>query len=219
MLDLPVSLERFPVPEGVLALPIDATNPAAVDGAFRAMDQAFGGLDALVNLAGFANRPVPFETLGVEEWDETVAGNLRSTYLTCRAALPLLRKGRNAAIVNVASGLALRLLPGHAPYGAAKAGVIAFTKALAVELAPGIRANAVAPGAVDTEFLHGGTGRPPDQPGDPSRLNRESYVKSVPLGRLAEPADLVGPILFLTGQASRFMTGQVLYVNGGSLTP
>jgi 3-oxoacyl-[acyl-carrier protein] reductase len=219
VLDLPRSLERRPPPEGVLVLPLDATDERMVDGAFGQLDAAFGGLDALVNLAGFANRPVPFDALSTDEWDETVAGNLRSVYLTCRAAAPLLRRGDMPAIVNIASGLAVRLLPGHAPYGAAKAGVVAFTKALAVELAPAIRANAVAPGAVDTDFLKGGTGRDPDPPGAPSRLAREAYVRAVPLGRLAVPEDIVGPILFLAGPASRFMTGQVLHVNGGGLTP
>ena len=219
VLDLPRSMAQHATPEGVLNLPLDATDEQAVGDAFGRLGSAFGGLDALVNLAGFANRPVPFDTLSTGEWDETIAGNLRSVYLTCRAAVPLLRRGNAPAIVNIASGLAVRLLPGHAPYGAAKAGVVAFTKALAVELAPAIRANAVAPGAVDTDFLKGGTGRDLDPPGAPSRLAREAYVRAVPLGRLAVPEDIVGPILFLAGSASRFMTGQVLHVNGGGLTP
>lgn len=219
VLDLPHSLERHPPTDGVLPIPLDATDDGTVADAFTRLHAAFEGLDVLVNLVGFANRPVGFDALSISEWDEAVAGNLRSVYLACRSALPLLRRGRDQAIVNIASGLALRVLPGHAPSAAAKAGVVAFTKALSVELAPTIRANAVAPGAVDTEFLSGGTGRDPDAPGAPSRLQRDAYIRGTPLGRLATPDDIVGPVLFLAGPASRFMTGQVLYVNGGNLTP
>src|SRR5215218_8667074 len=93
VLDLPRSLAQHGTPEGVLALPLDATDEHAVGAAFDRLASASGGLDALVNLAGFANRPVPFDALSTGEWDETVAGNLRSVYLTCRAAVPLLRRG------------------------------------------------------------------------------------------------------------------------------
>ena len=136
-----------------------------------------------------------------------------------RAALPMLRAGRDPALVLVSSGLAQRVLPGYAGYAAAKAGLIALTKAIAVENAPGLRANAVAPGAVDTEFLAGGTGRAPAADTPPLRFDVEAYARTVPMGRIATPEDVVGPILFLLGPASRYMTGQVLYVNGGALTP
>lgn len=219
VLDLPRSLEQHPPADGVLPIALDATDDTAVAAAFTRLDATFDGLDVLINLVGFANRPVGFDALSVAEWDETIAGNLRAVYLACRSAVPLLRRGRDPAIVNIASGLALRVLPGHAPYAAAKAGVVAFTKALSVELAPTIRANAVAPGAVNSQFLSGGTGRDPDAPNAPSRLARDTYIRGTPLGRLAVPDDIVGPVLFLAGPASRFMTGQVLYVNGGNLTP
>jgi 3-oxoacyl-[acyl-carrier protein] reductase len=97
--------------------------------------------------------------------------------------------------------------------------VIALTKAVAIENAPRIRANAVAPAAVDTAFLRGGTGRGGDEPGRAEHVDREAYVKAIPLGRIAVAEDVVGPILFLLGDASRFMTGQVLYVNGGAVMP
>jgi NAD(P)-dependent dehydrogenase (short-subunit alcohol dehydrogenase family) len=106
-------------------------------------------------------------------------------------------------------------MPGFGPYSASKAALIALTKAVAVENAPAIRANAVAPAAVDTDFLVGGTGRERTD----SHLDRESYMKLIPLRRLGLPADVVGPILFLLGPASGYMTGQTLYINGGALTP
>ncbi len=216
VLDLPDALAAHKPPDGVYAVPIDVTDADRVADAFTALP--FEGLDALVNLAAIPNRPVAFDALDVAEWDAVMAANLRSTYLTARAALPLLRRGRDAAIVNMASGLAVRLMRGHSAYGVTKAGVVAFTKALAVELAPDIRANAVAPGAVETDFLRGGTGRL-DAAGAPVRIDPEPYVRTVPLGRMAVPEDVVGPILFLAGPASRFITGQVLHINGGTLMP
>ena len=223
VLDLDRSLGDHPPPAGALAVALDATDERRVEAAFAEVAKAFGGgLDGLVNLAGFANRHARFDELSLAEWEATVAGSLRSTYLCCRAALPLLRASpaeEGAAIVNTASGLAVRLLPGFAPYGAAKAGVIAFTKSIAVEMAPAVRANVLAPGAVDTEFHTGGTGRPADTPNAAPRLDRDAYSRIVPLRRIAVAADMVGPILFLLGPAARFLTGQVLHVNGGGLMP
>ena len=144
-----------------------------------------------------------------------VDGNLGSSYLLNRAAVPRLARRGGGSVVNVASGLATRVLPGFGPYSASKAGLIALTKAVAVENAPAIRANAVAPAAVDTDFLVGGTGRERTE----SHLDREGYMKMIPMRRLGVPADVVGPILFLLGPASAYMTGQTLYINGGALTP
>ena len=127
----------------------------------------------------------------------------------------MLRANGGGTIVHTASGLANNVRPGFGAYGAAKAGVIALTKALARENGPTIRANCIAPGAVDTEFLKGGTGRPQHD----HRMDWATYVKQIPLGRLAEPLDVVGPILFLAGPASRYMSGQTLWINGGALTP
>ena len=118
-------------------------------------------------------------------------------------------------MVFVSSGLAQRVTPGYGGYAAAKAGLIAMTKALAAENAPAIRANCVAPGAVETAFLSGGTGRPARD----AQMDRTAYLRTIPLARIATPEDVVGPILFLLGAASGYMTGQVLYVNGGGLTP
>ena len=110
-------------------------------------------------------------------------------------------------------------MPGYGPYGASKAGLIALTKSIAMEEAPLVRANAVAPGAVRTAFLEGGTGREGRAKGGGTRLDVAAYVRGVPMGRIAEAEDVVGPILFLLSGASGYMTGQVLWVNGGALTP
>jgi 3-oxoacyl-[acyl-carrier protein] reductase len=159
VLDLPASLRQAPPPEAARAIPIDVTDPASVAAAFAGLD----GLDALVNLAGFTAAKAPVETMDQARWDGVLGANLTGAFLVARAALPLLREagseGAPGSLVHVSSGLAARLMPGYGPYGASKAGLIALTKSIAVENAPLVRANAVAPGAVDTEFLRGGTGR------------------------------------------------------------
>ncbi len=218
VLDLPQSLDRHP-PDGCLAIRIDATDEASVASAFGQLAREWQAIDHLVNLAGFARERIPLADTAAADFDEVVWGNLRSTYLSCRAAVPLLRAGHAPTIVNAASGLAVRSLPGYGPYCAAKAGVLGLTRSLAVENAPQIRVNAVAPTAVDTAFLRGGTGRVEDENALPPHVDVANYIKGVPLGRIAEADDVVGPILFLLGPASRYMTGQTLHINGGLVTP
>ena len=99
----------------------------------------------------------------------------------------------------------------------AKAGMIALTKTLALEHAPRIRANTVAPGPVDTAFLRGGTGRSTE--GEPVSLDIAAYNAIIPLKRVATPEDIVGPVMFLLGPQSAYMTGQTLWVNGGAYMP
>ena len=214
VLDLPASLERHPPPAGVQPVPLDATDPARVDAAFAALG-AWHGLDVLVSLVGFTlTPPVSLLEATPAQWDEVQAGNLRAAWLLARAAAPLLHQAGGGCIVNTASMLAINPLPGFGPYAAAKAGLVALTKGLAHELAPRIRVNAVAPSAVHTAFMGGGTGRGGDEGGDDWFAAGQAYAQ-IPLGRLAEPEDVVGPILFLASDAARFITGQVLGVNGG----
>jgi 3-oxoacyl-[acyl-carrier protein] reductase len=215
VLDLERSLAAHPPPAGCLALALDATRAESVDAAFAALAARWDRLDGFVGLAGFMTERTPIAELSPERWDELIQGNLRSAFLAARGALPLLRKGERPAMVFVSSGLALRVTPGYGGYAAAKAGLIAMTKALAGENAPGIRANCVAPGAVETEFLTGGTGRDRGR----AQMDRAAYLRAIPMGRIAVADDVVGPILFLLGPSSGYMTGQVLYVNGGGLTP
>lgn len=215
-LDLPASQARHPPPPSTLALECDATSEAEVAAAFGRVGEAFGGLDGLVHLAGFARARQPVAETGLEAWADVIDGNLTSTFLACRAALPLLRHGEGAAIVTTSSGLALKPTPGYGPYSASKAAILSLTRLIAQENAPHIRANAVAPGAVDTAFLRGGTGRGGDDANE-TRLDFDAYLRTVPLARLAVPADVVGPILFLLSPAAAYVTGQTLHVNGGLL--
>lgn len=220
VLDLPRSLEKHAPPAGVVPLGVDATDAASVGRAFASLERDLSGLDALVFLIGFTiTPPTRVDGLSPEQWDEVLGGNLRSAFLVARRALPLLASGRAPAIVMAASGLGFNVLPGFAPYAAAKAGLVAFTKALAVECAPRIRANAVAPSAIETAFMRGGTGRGPDDAAAGAWFRGADYASVFPLGRLAEVEDVVGPILFLLGPAARFITGQTLHINGGRLMP
>jgi NAD(P)-dependent dehydrogenase (short-subunit alcohol dehydrogenase family) len=214
VLDLPASLARHPVPAGVQAIPVDARDAASVAAAFAALGD---GLDGFVNLAGFLLGMGRLEAVQPEFWDEVVAGNLRAAFLTARAALPLLAKGENASMVQMVSGLAAHTRPGYGPYAACKAAMISMTKTLALEAAPAIRVNAVGPGAVDTAFLRGGTGRS-DEDGA-TNLDIATYSAMMPLKRIAQPSDVVGPVMFLLGPDSAYMTGQVLWVNGGAYMP
>jgi 3-oxoacyl-[acyl-carrier protein] reductase len=214
VLDLPQSIEANRPDPGIDAIPVDATDESAVNDAFKTIGERLGGLDALINLPGFANRNASIASMDLEEWEFTVRGSLRSAFLCCRAGLPLLKQSPAGAIVNTASGQAVRPLAGFGPYSSAKAAVIALTKTLAIEAAP-VRANTIAPGAVNTAFFSGGTGRAQHI----STFDMLAYSKTVPLGRPAEPIDVVGPILFLIGPGARFVNGQVLHVNGGGLMP
>ena len=216
VLDLAAVLRNSPAPEGVATIAIDVTDPASVAAAFQQLPPA---IDSLVNLAGFTRARTSIEATPLADWQAVMDASLTGAFLVAQAALPRLRAaarpGAPSAIVHAASGLAARLMPGYGPYGAAKAGLIALTKSLAVENAPLVRANAVAPGAVDTPFLTGGTGRPPSG----ARLDVAAYAATVPLGRIAAPDDVALPILFLCGPGAAYMTGQVLWINGGALTP
>ena len=217
VLDLKISIERHPPPTGVEAIEVDATQIESLRVGFQHIASKWQALDGFVNLCGFMHENEPLENIPLATLDEIVAGNLRSVVSAAQLAVPLLRRGRDASLVNAASGLAQFIRPGFGAYAVAKAGVIAATKTLALENAPLIRANAVAPAAVDTAFLRGGTGRSDES--DDAHLDLTAYTAQIPMQRMATVDDIVGPTLFLLSDASRFMTGQVLWINGGAYMP
>jgi 3-oxoacyl-[acyl-carrier protein] reductase len=219
VLDLPVSLDAHPPPNSCLHVAVDATNEDDVNAAFAAVEKEWGGCDVLVNLCGFTVDPEPVAGMSTDIFESVTDGSLRSTFLCARAALPLLKAAGGGVMVHTASGLAFKGLPGTAPYGAAKAGVIALSKSLANENAPDIRVNVVAPGAVDTPFLRGGTSRGGEDESKATHVDTVKYAEATPMKRLAVADDVVAPILFLAGDASRFMTGQVIHINGGGYMP
>lgn len=221
VLDLPASLEAHQDSHAGQGIGFDGGDPASIEAAVAEVGRRHDAIDAFVFLSGFPILPRrPLLETDIERWDELMAVNLRAAYLFFKALVPLLREGNNPAVVSVASSLAYQVMPGMSTYAASKGALVSLTKGFAMENAPKIRANVVAPGAVDTDFLGGGTGRSAND------FNRDwfdqlsnTYVAAVPLARVAEPADIVGPIMFLLGHGSSYMTGQVLHVNGGRLTP
>lgn len=215
VLDLPASIGAHPPPLPVFVRGLDASVEADVEEAFADVRLHWGRPDAFVNLVGFRNSDAPIGELPLAAWESALDGNLKSAFLLSRAAVRAMQ-GRGA-IVHVSSGLASYAGPGYGGYAVAKGALNTLTRLLAKEYAPGLRANAVAPGLVDTAFIRGGTGRS-DEQGTP-RVDAEEYASRVPLGRVARADDVVGPILFLCGPASGFVTGQVLHVNGGAYLP
>lgn len=215
VMDLPVSIEKHPMPPEVLTIAVDVTLSQQVSNAFSLLTKKWDQLQGLVNLAGFLTTFEPVEKFNEKDWDVILEGNLKSTFLCCKSAISLMKNG--GSIVNMSTGLAFIGRPGYGPYSAAKAGIVSLTKTIAIENAPHIRCNAVAPGAVNTAFLSGGTAHGGEEGSVAKRIDLEAFKKMVPLGRIAEPEDITAPILFLLGDASRYITGQVLHINGGSL--
>lgn len=183
----------------------DLADPTAAEALVDAAAHALGGLDILVANAGvWPPEEVPLGELSLDRWRHTLAANLDALFLTVRAALARMPEG---AVVLVSSTAGQRGEAFHADYAASKGAVISLTKSLAVEYAPRITVNCVAPGWVLTEmsetaYRDGGADR---------------IARTIPLGRIASAADIAGPILFLCSPLARHMTGEVLNVNGGSV--
>ena len=172
----------------------------------------FGRVDILVNNAGlFATLALkPAEDISSAEWDRVMAVNVRGTFACCRAALPHMRRQGYGKVVNVASGTVFKGTPGMLHYVASKGAVVALTRALAREAGgDGVRVNCLAPGLTMSEGVRT----------NPSWAEQvvAANVASRALRREAEPADLVGALLFLCAPASDFMTGQTVVVDGGSV--
>lgn len=216
VLDLARSIDQSPPPAGVATIACDLSDEQSVVAAFERIAATWGSIDCLVNLAGYTGERITVENLSVKEWDEITDCCVRGVFIAARSAIPLLRKGRNASMVLIASTFAhLVSVRGFAPYAAAKAGVVSLGKALATECAPEIRVNVISPGLIQTPFLDGGTGRGPRA----SNLNPDKYALGVPLRRLGNPEEIAAPILFLASPSASYITGQVLHVNGGVWAP
>jgi 3-oxoacyl-[acyl-carrier protein] reductase len=191
----------------ILGLRTDATSAAQIETAVDGVVTRWGRLDVLVNNAGGFAVMRAFEDTTEAEWDAILRSNLTSAFLMSKAVLPTMRRQQAGRIVNlssvVARGGAVRV-PAH--YAAAKAGVIALTRMLALEVADtGITVNAVAPGTTATDRVLAAR-----SPEDTARV-----AAAVPLGRLGRPAEIADAILYLASDAASFITGAVLDVNGG----
>ncbi len=182
----------------------DVSRASEVRAMFDEIDNVFGRLDILVNNAGVFSR-TPFLDVTEAQWDEVLAVNLKGTFLCAQAAARVMTAQQSGVIVNLASGGGLSPRPGYetsAPYAASKAGVIMLTRRLALELAPQIRVNAVAPGIIES------------RPGWSEDTRRRLGAVSL-LGRVGAPEAIANAVAFLASDDATAITGHVLNVDGG----
>jgi 3-oxoacyl-[acyl-carrier protein] reductase len=187
-----------------LAVAADVSDKAQVDRLFEATLEQFGTVDVLVNNASLTKTERHFLEADEAWWDQILAVNLTSAFLCgLRAAQIMARKGAGV-IINMSSGGASRAHRGNAAYDAAKGGVEALTRAMALDLGPyGVRVNALVPGSIDSQGLN------PEI--------KQSRGENIPLGRVGETDELAGPALFLASDEARYITGHLLFVDGGML--
>ena len=188
-----------------LMVELDVTDEVSVDDAVGQVADAMAGIDILVNNAGIVIAKPVLELTAID-WDTTIATNLRGAFLVAQAAARRMAGNGGGSIINIASIAGLRTGGHLAAYAASKAGLIHLTKNLAVDLARnGVRVNAIAPGYIETELNTEFFG---------SKAG-EDMIRRIPQRRLGRPEDLDGPLLLLASDASRYMTGAVLVVDGG----
>lgn len=195
---------------GGSATPImaDVTDAADVKAMIGAATEGFGGLDILINNAGFTHRNKPLTEVGEDEFDRILAVNAKAIYLATLEAVPAMGE-RGGVIINTASTAGLRPRPGLTWYNASKGFAITATKAMAVELAPKqIRVNCLCPVAGETGMLA-------DFMGEDTPEMREKFISTIPLGRLSQPLDIANAALWLASDEANFITGVALEVDGG----
>lgn len=193
-----------------VAIECDITERASVDAAVTRVIAELGPIDVLVNNAGW-DLFVPFLQTEPDDWSKLIDINLVGALHMHHAVLPGMVERGSGRVVNVASDAARVGSSGEAVYAACKAGLVAFSKTLAREHSRhGVTFNVVCPGPTDTALLTTVT----DTASNPEKL-REAFRRAIPMGRLGEPADLVGAVMFFASDAASFVTGQVLSVSGG----
>jgi NAD(P)-dependent dehydrogenase (short-subunit alcohol dehydrogenase family) len=193
-----------------LAIEADVSRRADCDRMVAETVAALGRLDVLYNNAAVQMSGRLVECTD-EEWDRTIATNLSAIFWACRAALPHLRAAGAGSIINTASVLGLIGSEGYAAYGAAKAGLVALTRQLAIEHAPAVRANVIAPGSIDTPRFR----KVVDAMGDGGPAFLSGLLENVPLRRLGTADDIARVALFLASDASAYTSGAVLPCDGG----
>jgi NAD(P)-dependent dehydrogenase (short-subunit alcohol dehydrogenase family) len=192
------------------AFKVDVTSSASVEKMFADAAAKMGGVDILVTCAGGYKAYAKFEEIQEDDWDRVVALNLKSVFLCCKYAIPYMKKNNWGRIINLGSIAGRSTSSGQSPahYGTSKAGVSMLTQYVAKDVAGyGITVNTVAPSTTKTERVV--NLMTPDK--------EAAFTKSTPMGRLAEPDDIIGIIVFLATDDARYITGATYDVNGGRL--
>jgi 3-oxoacyl-[acyl-carrier protein] reductase len=186
------------------ALGLDVTDAAGVEAAISGIVARHGRLDVLVNNAGITRDQLLLR-MKRDDWDQVLATNLTAAFTSTQAALKPMIKQRFGRIINITSVVGQKGNAGQSNYAASKAGLIGFTKALALEVASRqITVNAVAPGLIDTEMTRAIPG-----------ASQDAWAEQIPLKRLGRPDDIAGAVVFLASDEAAYITGHVLAVNGG----
>jgi NAD(P)-dependent dehydrogenase (short-subunit alcohol dehydrogenase family) len=200
------TLAEAPTPSRIRTIVADATTLEGADATVGAAVKAFGGLHILANVVGGSKPGKTVVDMPPDEWDYWIKVNLTSTYLMCKAAIPAMAKSGGGSIVNISSGAAVYGMNKNPAYIAAKGGVIALTKALAMDhAAEGIRANCVAPGAILTPLMKRNRGQ-----------DVIDYLSKANLtGRIGLPDDIAAAVAFLSIDDGAFINGELFNVDGG----
>jgi 3-oxoacyl-[acyl-carrier protein] reductase len=187
-----------------IGIMLDVSDGASVDAAIAEITERLGAPGILVNNAGIT-RDNLLMRMKDEEWDSVIETNLSSLYRVSKACLRPMTKARRGRIINIASVVGAMGNAGQTNYAAAKAGMMGFTKALAREVGSrSITVNCIAPGFIDTDM----TRALPD-------AQRDALIATIPLGRLGQPEEIAGAVVFLASPAAAYITGETLHVNGG----
>jgi len=191
-----------------LGLSVDISDKESTEVMARTVLDEYGTIDVLVNNAAFFKAVTrgPFEDISVEEWDLTMAVNIRGPWLCARAVLPAMKEQGRGRIINISSNVVWKGVPGFLHYTTSKSALVGFTRAMAREVGEyGITVNNVAPDFIPDDELR------KHQPGNEDAVNAQRAIR-----RTSVPDDMVGTVLFLSSDDASFITGQAILVNGGS---
>ena len=198
-------MELLKVSSKVVAHNVDVSIESEIDDSLEEIYKSFGKVDGLINNAPSIHTGKIVD-LDLAAWRTNFKANLDAVFLTTKKVLPWMQEAKKGSIVNVASVVGLKGVAYMSAYGAAKAGLINFTRATAIESAPHVRVNCIIPGAVMT---------PATERAIPDDKLMEATANTIPLKRIAEPAELAKPIAFLLSSDASFITGASLVVDGG----
>ncbi len=201
---------------GGMAVMMNVTDIASIRAGITAVEEAWGGIDILVNCAGIFNM-ASIDKVTLEDYRRQYDVNVGGTIFACQAVIPSMKKRGGGAIINFASQAGRRGEPNVTIYCSTKAAVISITQSLALELASdNIRVNGVAPGVIDTPMWDVVDAKFAEYEKKPKGQKKREVGESVPLGRMGDPADVADPCIFLASADARYITAQTLNVDGGN---